>query len=129
VFPIRDEEVHQARVLELVGDDRERDLLSDARAAELEIPEMRRDEDDPAALVPRGLQMREGDRIDRDQLAQLGATHRGKTHDLGEVFAEIAERATRDARDLGVFRWSPEHDREIAFRDLASASPDEVREF
>jgi GrpB-like predicted nucleotidyltransferase (UPF0157 family) len=89
---------------------------------------MRGDEDDAAALVARGLQVLERDRIDLHEVAQLGTTHRGEPHDLGEVLAEVPERSARDTRDLRVFRGSPEYDREVALRDVASAAPDEVRE-
>ena len=42
--------------------------------------------------------------VDRHELVQLGLSHRREAHDLGQVLGEVAERASRDARDLGVLR-------------------------
>src|SRR6267378_7898653 len=89
---------------------------------------MRGDEDDPAAVVARGLQILERDRVDLHQVVQLGFAYRRESHYLGEVLAEVSEGASRDARHLWVFRRPPQHDREVAFGDLAPAPPGEIRE-
>ena len=53
MLAVRDEEIHEPLVLELVRDDGDRDLLGDACAAELEVAEVRRDEDESLAVVER----------------------------------------------------------------------------
>ena len=72
VLAVRDEEVHQPRVLELVGHDGQRDLLRDARAADLEVPVVRGDEDDPAAVFARRRAGARAKHVDRHELVQLG---------------------------------------------------------
>ncbi len=128
VLAVRDEEVHEPCVLELVSDNGKWDLLRDACAADLEVTEVGRDEDDPATVIASRLQVRLRSRIDLHQLVELGVTHRWEPHDLGEVLAEVAERAPGYLRHLAVLGRSPEDDGEVPLRDLSPAPPHEVRE-
>ncbi len=71
VRPVRDKEIHEPLVLELVADDVERHLVRDASAADLEVPEVHRDEDEPAPVLARGPNVRQGTRIHGDDPLQV----------------------------------------------------------
>jgi hypothetical protein len=58
VLAVRDENIHEPFVLELVGDHVQRHLIGDACAAQLEVPEVHRHEDEPAPVLPGRPQMR-----------------------------------------------------------------------
>jgi hypothetical protein len=128
VLAVRDEEVHEALVLELVRDDRERDVLRDARTSELEVAEVRRYEDESLAAVASGLQVAERGRVDLHHALQVVRMQRRETHDLGEVLREVPEAAPGDPGDLGIVRPTAQHDGEVALGDLASRTPREVRD-
>src|SRR5687767_5922582 len=126
VRPVPHEQVHEALVREVVGDDVQLHVVRDARAAEIEVAEMDGHEDhtalarEPFTEVLPPLHMHE--------LGEVEVVELRESHDLGHVLREVAERAARDPRDVGMVVRLAEHDREVRLRDLAPARPGEVRE-
>ena len=82
VRAVRHEQIHEALVLELVGDDVERHLVGDACAADLEVAEVHRDEDQPSPVIVRGPEVRPGSRIDRDEPREVRGPKAREPHDL-----------------------------------------------
>src|SRR5439155_25304820 len=109
VGPVTDQKIHEALVLELVGDDVQWDLVGDARSTELEVSEMDRDEDHALAQRERAAQVLPP--VDRDEPLEVRDTEQREPHDLDDVLGEVAERPSRDLRDLTIGRRSSEDDR------------------
>src|SRR5207245_9539125 len=108
--------IHETLVLQLVGDDVERALVRDPSAADLEVAEMHRHEDESAPVVSRRSEVRPRARIDGHQLCEVGGLEAGEPHDLDEVLREVAERSARYARDLAVIRRTRDHHGEVLTR-------------
>ena len=53
-------------------------------------------------MVARGSEVRPGTRIDGDEAPEVIGVEPREPHDLDEVFREVAERASRYARDIAV---------------------------
>src|SRR6266550_3321381 len=126
VRAVRDKKIHEALVLELVGDDVERDLVRDPSAADLEVAEMHGHEDEAAPVLSRRSEVRPRARIDGHQPREVGRLEAGEPHDLDEVLREVAERPPRHARDLPVIRRKREHHGEVLLRDPSAAGPAQV---